>query len=145
MLRRGEAKSAIVGIAAIGAVFTCLAASACQPNPSILNSSQTPAPTAELEPRKTDLETDIRDMGTAGLDYVFVVRRKDGALFDKEDRRFLRENMPVEINRRVSADDGKAFVLGTSFPVPQETVRKWRERFLVEERKKPVPEGEKGK
>lgn len=94
----------------------------------------TPITAATPEPSSTTLEIDIEDMKTAGLDYIFVIRRKDGEVFDSEDRQYLRDSMPMEINRRVSADGGKAFVLGSAFIVPKDTVTKWRARFSVEER-----------
>lgn len=133
---RGLQKS----VAVLVLLTAALMITGCQPNERILKSAESPTPKPTLEPRKTDIETDIREMGTARLDYVFVVRRKDGGLFNDEDKRFLRENMPREMNRTVSADEGRAFVLGTAFLIPKETVDRWRSRFSVEERsaQKPV-------
>lgn len=118
------------------AALLCVSSlAACQPNQNILKSAPSPVPEASLEPRKTDLATDIKDMETAGLEHIFILRRKDGGVFDKDDRQFLRENAPVELlNRRVSSDEGKAFVFGTNYMIPPEIVKKWRERFSVEER-----------
>lgn len=107
---------------------------ACQPNQTILKSAPSPVPEASLEPRKTDLATDIKDIEDAGIENIFVVRRKDGGVFDKEDKQFLRANVPEEMDRRISSDDGKAFILATKYLVSPETVKKWRERFVVEVR-----------
>ena len=120
-------------LAALAALFSA----GCQAGNETIERAPSPVPVATLEPGKSDLETDIRDMWTAGLGNVFVLRRKDGKEFDSEDRQFLRDSMPAEMNRRLSADGGKAFVLGTSFIVPKETVKKWRERFSVEEKTSP--------
>jgi hypothetical protein len=115
-------------------IAASLISAACQPDERILKSAPTPVPEASLEPQRTDLEGEVRDMETAGLENVFVVRRKDGGLFDDDDRKFLRENMPNEVNRRVAAEGGRAFVLGSAFIIPEKTVAKWRTRFNVEVR-----------
>lgn len=111
-----------------------IALTACQPNQTVLRSAPSPVPEASLEPRRTDLVTDIREIREAGIDNIFVIRRHDGGVFDKDDRQFLRENVPVEMDRRISSDDGKAFILASKYIVPPETVRKWRTRFDVEAR-----------
>lgn len=117
------------------AIFCVTLLTACQPNQNILKSSPSPVPEASLEPRKTTLATDIKDMEVAGLEHIFILRRKDGGVFDKDDKQFLRENAPVELlNRRVASDEGKTFVFGTNFIVPPEIVKTWRQRFSVEER-----------
>lgn len=114
----------------------------CQPNESILKSSRNDAPTAApnatLVPRKTSFEQDLADMKDAGFDYIFVLRRKDGKPFDDEDRKFLRESMPYEINRRVSSDDGKAFIFGSGFAIDAKSIELWRKRFVVDDQSKPI-------
>jgi hypothetical protein len=114
------------------------AVAGCQPNQKILNSSgnekvSPPTPAATLAPRKTSFEQDLQEMEDAGFDYIFVVRRKDGGVFTDEDRQYLRENMPMEINRRVSSDDGKAFIFGSGFAIAVEDIEKWKKRFHVED------------
>lgn len=118
------------------AIFLGMIAAGCQANERILRSSQSPVPEASLEPRKTDLATEVRDMEVAGLEHIFIIRRKDGGVFDKSDRQFLRDSVPVELNRRVATDDGKAFIFGTNFIVPAEVIATWRSRFEVEEKSK---------
>lgn len=114
----------------------------CQPNQQILNSSRNdkvspPTPATTLAPRKTSFEQDLQEMEDAGFDYIFVIRRKDRGVFTDEDRQYLRENMPMEINRRVSSDNGKAFIFGSGFAVATEDIEKWKKRFDVEDRSKP--------
>ena len=112
----------------------------CQPNESILKSTRNDrsVPTETLAPRKTSFEQDLADMKDAGFDYIFVIRRKDAKAFEDEDRKFLRESMPHEINRRVSSDDGKAFIFGSGFAIDIKSVETWRKRFIVTEHSKPV-------
>ena len=86
------------------------------------------------EPKITSLEEDIAEMRAAGIDNIFTIRRKDGGAFDGEDRRFLRANIPVEVNRVVSSDNGRAFIVGSTFIIPQEKVDAWKSRFEIRNR-----------
>lgn len=83
---------------------------------------------------KSNLEEDITVMRDAGIDKIFVIRRRDGAAFDDEDRDFLRRNIPLEVNRILSSDDDKAFIVGSTFLIPPDNVKAWRSRFEVQDR-----------
>jgi hypothetical protein len=72
-------------------------------------------------------------MRTANFEYIFVFRRKDGAAFDGEDRKFLRASSPAETNRFVSTDDGKAFIAGSKYKFPPQNLEILRSRFNVED------------
>lgn len=72
-------------------------------------------------------------MGTAGLGFVYIVRRQDGAAFDKTDLEQLRE-LTADGNRRVTAEDGKALVVGSLRPLPVQKLAALRKRFQLEER-----------
>jgi hypothetical protein len=113
--------------------------SACQPNQTILkDAAPPPTPMATAETKKTSLEEDLREMQTADFDYIFVFRRKDGGLFDKDDRKYLRENTPIETNRWRESDGGKAFIAGSGFAFKPEQMEALRNRFLVEDHSKPA-------
>lgn len=86
------------------------------------------------EPKITSLEEDIAEMRTAGIDNIFTIKKKDGSAFDGEDRQFLRANIPVEVNRVISSDDGRTFVVGSTFIIPQENVDAWKSRFEIQNR-----------
>lgn len=110
----------------------------CQPNQTILKDvAHSPTPLATVETKKTTLEEDLREMETAGFDYVFVFRRKDGGLFDEEDRKYLRQNTPIETNRWRATPDGKAFIAGSGFSFTPEQMDALRKRFTVEDYSKP--------
>ncbi len=128
-------------------VFAAIATAACGPNEAILKSNRNTMvePTATLSPRKTTFEQDLADMRDAGFDYIFVIRRKDGKEFEDDDRKFLRESMPHEINRRVSSDDGKAFIFGSGFAIDIKAVEKWRTRYVVEDLSAPTEKVESKK
>lgn len=115
-----------------------LVGAACQPNQTILkDAAPPPTPMATVETPKTSFEQDLRDMQAANFDYIFVFRRKDGGAFDKDDRKFLRENTPPETNRFISSDDGRAYIAGSGFSFTPEQMEALRNRFLVEDHSKP--------
>lgn len=131
-------KAVVISILAIASI-------GCGPNESILKSSRNTSrmsPTETLEPRKSTFENELADMVDGGFDYIFVIRRKDGAAFADEDKKFLREAMPPEINRRVLADDGKALIVGSGFALDVKTIELWRKRFVVEDRPQKTEEVE---
>jgi len=110
----------------------------CQPNQTILKDAPPPpTPMETVEVKKTSLEQDLREMETAGFDYIFVFRRKDGGNFDKDDRKYLRDNTPMETNRWRESDDGKAYIAGSGFGFTPEQMDALRKRFNIEDFSKP--------
>ncbi len=110
----------------------------CQPNRTILKDvPPPPTPMSTVELKKTSVEQDLRDMQTANFDYIFVFRRKDGGIFDKEDKKFLRDNTPIETNRWTSTDEGKAYIAGSGFNFSPENLTALKSRFIVENYSKP--------
>lgn len=87
--------------------------------------SSTPRPSSTIE-------EDISGMKVAGIDNIFVLRRNDGGAFDPQDKDFLRASVPAEINRVVSSDDGKAFIIGSTYIIPDENIATWKSRFKVQ-------------
>lgn len=110
----------------------------CQPNQGILKDvSPPPTPMSTVEQKKTSFEQDLRDMQTANFDYIFAFRRKDGGVFDKDDKKYLRENTPLETNRWTSTDEGKAYLAGSGFAFSPANMDALRSRFIVEDYSKP--------
>jgi hypothetical protein len=110
----------------------------CQPNQTILkDAAPPPTPLSTVESKKTTLEEDLLEMQTADFDYIFVFRRKDGGVFDKDDQKYLRNNTPLETNRWRKSDDGKAFIAGSGFSFTPEQMAALRNRFIVEDYSKP--------
>jgi hypothetical protein len=110
----------------------------CQPNQTILkDAAPSPTPLATAETKQTSFEEDLREMETADFDYIFVFRRKDGGVFDKEDQKYLRDNTPLETNRWRKSDDGKAFIAGSGFSFSPAQMDALRNRFIVEDHSKP--------
>lgn len=110
----------------------------CQPNQTVLKDvAPPPTPMETVEMQKTSFEQDLRDMQTANFDYIYAFRRKDGGVFDSEDRKYLRQNTPPETNRWTSTDEGKAFIAGSGFNFSPEQMDALRNRFVVEDYSKP--------
>lgn len=105
----------------------------CQPNQTVLKDVAPPTPMETIEAKKTTLEEDLREMQTANFGFIFVFRRKDGAVFDKDDQKFLRENTPPETNRWRRSDDGKAFIAGSWFTFSPAQLTALRNRFNIED------------
>lgn len=110
----------------------------CQPNQTILKDAPPPpTPLSTVEMPKTSFEDDLKEMRDANFDFILVFRRKDGGEFDKDDRKYLRENTPLETNRWRSSDDGKAFIAGSGFGFTPEQLATLRSRFQVTDYSKP--------
>ncbi len=139
-MRRGEgekiALSRFFSFASILILLTL--SSGCQPNQTILKDiAPPPTPMSTVESKRTSFEEDLREMETANFDYIFAFRRKDGGAFDKDDRKYLRENTPLETNRWRESDEGKAFIAGSGFGFSPEQMEALRNRFIVEDYSKP--------
>jgi hypothetical protein len=108
-------------------------AAGCVADQRILNSTPAMRPNREVRVVSNSGQ-EIRDMKTARLPFVFLIRRKDGGVITSEDKVFLSKTTPRELNRKVLSDDGKTFVFGSSFIVPSQTLSAWRSRFEVEDK-----------
>lgn len=129
MYMAGRRISIILNLAAI------TIGAACGPNQRILDSAKPAAsrsPAANVTP-VSELERDLETMGTADFNFIHVFRRKDGAEFDAEDKKFLNANTPAEINRRVLSDGGRALITGSNFRFPPENFKNLTERFAFED------------
>jgi hypothetical protein len=110
-------------------LFIAALGAGCGPNSSILNSKPDAQAPINNERPVTSFEKDIEDMRTANFEYIFALRRKDGGKLDAEDKKFIRENKPLEINRAVLSDDDKALIAGSHFPFPPANLKALQARF----------------
>jgi hypothetical protein len=97
--------------------------------------NETPSPMADATPEVPvdDFAERLKGVQTGGFDYVFVFRRKDGAILDSEDRRFLRENSPADTNQWVITSDKKAAIAGSNYRFLPENLTALKKRFAVED------------
>ncbi len=96
---------------------------------SLQASKNSPTPEVKL----TAVERDIKSMKTANFEYIFVYRRKDGGVFDGDDKAYAKAHSPADTNRFVLSDDDKAVVAGSSYKFEPKNLEKLRERFVVED------------
>ena len=120
--------------------FIALFGFACEPSPSMMENSnqQSSPPEVKQTDNLTSLEREIRDMKTVDFQFIYVFKRKDGGVFDAEDKQYIRANRPAEINRFSAADDQKAFIAGSNFDFPAENMENLRKRFVIENYSKPL-------
>ncbi|MEP6788862.1 MAG: hypothetical protein ABJB40_10555, partial [Acidobacteriota bacterium] len=79
----------------------------------------------------TPIIKDIESMKTAGFTFIYVVRRKDGGVIDAADRGVIKLNTD-NVNRRVAAEDDRAFVLGSNFELPEKNFNALNSHFALE-------------
>ncbi|MEQ1603556.1 MAG: hypothetical protein ABL999_01655 [Pyrinomonadaceae bacterium] len=104
----------------------------CGANESVLRSGKdNTAGRANATPVRTSFETDLEAMRTAGFSFIYVLRRKDGGVIDPEDKSVIRVQT-TQANRRVSADDGKAVIVGSNFQLAPHNMAAIYQRFAVD-------------
>lgn len=115
-------------------ILMCLVAAgfACTPRAFEKPNAAAAPPPSTAEDRRASFESDLQTMRTANLQYVFVVRRKDAAAFDGDDKKYLRATLPFN-NRIILADEEKAFIVGSNYKFPPENTDALRLRFNVED------------
>ncbi len=114
-------------------VIAVLVSAGCGPNRSILESSnRNSGPATNTSIEKSSMGQDLDAMKNADFRVVFVLRRRDGVEFDATDRAVVRQNTN-QANRRVSADEGRAVIVGSNFPLDPAGVEVLKERFLFED------------
>lgn len=105
---------------------------ACGANDGILRSGKGDnSAGSNAEAAKPTFEKDLEAMRTAGFSFIYVLRRKDGGPIDPEDKGAIRVQT-TQANRRVSADDGKAVIIGSNFQLAAHNMAAILQRFAVE-------------
>ena len=108
----------------------------CQPSQTVLNDRQpTPEPTAESTPiiPVDDFAERLKSVQTGGFDFVYVFRRKDGEVFNSEDKKYLKENLPPDTNQKQLTSDEKALIIGSNYIFPPENLDALKKRFKMED------------
>lgn len=112
-------------------VVLCVMFAACGANEGILKSGKENASQTNAEPSRPTFAKELEEFRTADFRYIFVLRRRDGGDMDAEDRSVIKLNTDGA-NRRVSADNGRAFIIGTNNVIPPKNIAAIYERFAVE-------------
>lgn len=120
---------------------------ACGPNERIINSAKQAESEREAfnrnaaaMPKASTLESDVQAMRDADFNFIYVFKRKDGGVLDKEDKRFVAERTPPEVNRRRVGDTEKWIILGSNFRLESKFLDEMKERFAFEDHSKPASE-----
>lgn len=103
----------------------------CGANEGVLKSGKETPPQTSSPPGRATFASELEEFRTADFRYIYVLRRKDGSQIDAEDRSVIKLNTEGA-NRRVSADLGKAFIIGTNNAIPPKNITAIYERFAVE-------------
>ena len=115
--------------------FAALFAFSCAANDGMLRSGKAGDPTNSAN-RKDPFVEDLDSMRTAGFPFVFVLRRKDGAKMNAEDRSIIKLQT-VDMNRRVASDDDRAIIIGSHYQLPANNLAALYEKFSVENYSEP--------
>jgi hypothetical protein len=110
-------------------------ASACEPNRTILESSNQAKKEAETKPeRKTiTFEQELEDMRKAQFYFIYVIRRHDNQPLTQADKKKAAALIPGEMNRKVVADEDRAIIIGSNFRLPEANREKITELFTLED------------
>ena len=113
-----------------------LVALGCQPSQTVLNDRQpTPEPSVASTPEipVDDFQERLKSVQTGGFDLVYVFRRKDGNVFDAEDKQYLRENLPPDTNQKQLTSDNRALIIGSNYIFPLVNLDALKKRFKIED------------
>ena len=130
--------SLILGIAA--------GVTSCGPNQRILESAQenrsTSSDTASTNssPAGRTFDHDLTAMRNADFNFIYVFRRRDGAVLTPEDKTFVSDTTPWEMNRKTLSDEGRAVVIGSNFKMGDDLLKTFKSRFAFEDYSKPLSE-----
>lgn len=124
-------------ILAFAAIISSLLVSACGPNEGVLRSGKGNAVAANSAVKQSSLESDVEAMQTANFEFIYVIRRKDGGEIDPVDRGLLKV-LTEGVNRRISSDNGRAFVIGSNSAVPADKMTTLYDKFAVEDHSPPA-------
>lgn len=123
--------------------IAALILAACTPNQRIMQDSANravqPIPTGTPASQISDLDKDLNAMGDAQFLFVYILRRKDGAPLEPDDKRYAGGVIPGQMNRRVVSDGGRAIIIGSNFRMPADAQQELSERFAFEDRSPQQP------
>jgi hypothetical protein len=127
-------------------MLVTLVTAACGPNQRIINSAQenraestAAGDTANVAPAQGSLERDVNAMRNADFNFIYIIRRQDGAILDSGDKTFI-TSASREMNRRTVSDTGKAVIIGSNFRMPAASLDSLKQRFTIEDLSKPESE-----
>lgn len=117
-----------------------LIAAGCGANETVLQSGghDTPSNTI-VQNEQTTFESDLEAMHTAGFDFIYALRRRDGAVLNADDVSTIK-SLTAETNRRVRSDGDRAILIGSNFQLEPKNIAALDEHFSVEDYSPPPAE-----
>jgi hypothetical protein len=94
-------------------------------------------------PEMTEFERDLKSFKTAGFDYIFVLKRKDGGKMTSDDKQFIRDRRHYATNRSKISDDETTVFIGSNFAFEDKNLEELKERFDFQDYSKPAEQLEK--
>src|SRR4030095_4260003 len=135
MTKRTIISAVLLSLAFVGA--------ACGPDQRIIDSAKEQNASKEaiiansnINAAASNFEQDLTAMRTADFKFIVVFRRKDGKPLDGSDKELIGK-VGSQANRRRLSDEGKAVIIGTSFPFRTGEFESVNERFKMENYSKP--------
>ena len=121
---------------------TIATAASCGPNQRIIESSQenngaSPVADVNATPTARTFDHDLTAMRNADFYFIYVFRRRDGAVLDADDKAFIGNTTPSEMNRKTLSDSGKAVIVGSNFRMPADVLTLFKSRFAFEDHSTP--------
>lgn len=114
----------------VAVLILSLACSIAACNRSGANANATPTPA--LSTFESDLNY-VRRSYAAGLDHIYVIARQDGSVLEKNDREFLRANIPRETITTVVTDNARRVIIGTNVDLTADNRKTLAKRFTIED------------
>jgi hypothetical protein len=111
-------------------IFLSLAGLACQSSENI-GADSVPGPTPEKQ--RDYFQEALSSIQAGGFDFVFAFRRLDGATLDADDKKYLKQNAPLDTNRWNLTDDGKIAIAGSNYKFTPENLEALSKRFAIED------------
>lgn len=119
----------------------CFLLAGCQPNQAILNSqSKSETTNSSSAPQPNQFENDLKSMQTANFDFIYIFRRKDGGKLTAEDKKFAKNNSPLDTNRFIVTDEESAIIAGSNTRFAPANLEALKSGFVVADFSKPEAE-----
>lgn len=113
-------------------LLTCF--SACKRSTSSTTADQTPdTSTSRPAPTPaTEFEQKLKFARDAHFTHIWVLTRKDGAVFTKEDTQILHTNAPNVVDW-LKVGDMRQFIAGSNFPIDPPQMAVLQKRYKIED------------
>lgn len=96
---------------------------------------------AEAGEKISDFDRELKALRTADYRFIFSIRRKDGKVFDSDDKKFVKLRT-FKANRHTLTDNDKVIFVGSNYKTSDKNLTALKKRFEFEDFSKPEEEPE---